>query len=256
MRPWARLRRGEMTASAYVPPGKVARLRRAARDRGVRRVAIAAGGWAAGYAAGLGRSLFGPRRTFSFAGGDYAYLYHRHGFTWLNERAVEVPIAARAVAQAAPGRVLEVGNVLAHYGHNDHTVVDKYEREPGVINVDALEFEAPEPYDLVVSVSTLEHIGWDETDRDPARAERAVEALARQLAPGGRLLVTLPVGYHPVLDAAVREGRVPFDTVRALRRTGRTTWEEADPADVWTAPYDHLLCAAGAVLVGSRRVPA
>jgi hypothetical protein len=219
----------------------------------VRHLAAAVATWGAGYAAGLPRTVLGSDRTFRFGHREYPYLYHRHGFTWLNERAVEVPLAAGALSGAHGARVLEVGNVLAHYGHHGHTVVDKYERRPGVVNADALEFEPPEPYELIISVSTLEHIGWDETERDPGRAARAVEVLAGHLAPGGRLLVTLPVGYNPSLDAAVRSGQVPFETLRALRRRGRTTWEEVDPADAWPVPYDDLLCAAGAVLVGCAR---
>lgn len=242
-----------MTASAYVPPRPLERVRRRARERGVAPTVSEIVGWCAGYAAGLPRTLGGPTPTFAFAGRDYPLLYHRHGFTWLNERAVEVPIAAQAVADAAGRRVLEVGNVLGHYGRAGHTVIDKYEEGPGVLNVDALDFRPAEQLDLIVSVSTLEHIGWDETVREPARAERAVGTLANHLAPGGTLLVTLPVGYNPVLDDAVRTGRVSFTTLRALRRTERTQWVEARPDEVWTVAYDHLRCAANAILVGSVR---
>jgi SAM-dependent methyltransferase len=240
-----------VTAGAYIPPPPMARARRRARERGIARAVAEMAAWGAGYAAGFPVTFTGSRRAFRFDGADYRYLYHRHGFTWLNERAVEVPIVARTVAEARGRRVLEVGNVLAHYGHGGHPVVDKYERAPGVLNVDALDYAPSERYDLVVSVSTLEHIGWDEAVREPSRAERSVAALARHLRPGGTMLVTLPVGYHPVLDEAIRAGRVEFTTLRALRRTGRTTWEQAEPAEVWHMPYDQLLCAANAILVGT-----
>ncbi|HEX4626949.1 MAG TPA: hypothetical protein VH231_21075 [Solirubrobacteraceae bacterium] len=240
-----------MADAAYVPPPPLARVRHRARERGMRHAVREMATWCAGYAAGLPRTLGGSSPGFRFGGREYRFLYHRHGFTWLNERAVELPIAARALTEARGGRVLEVGNVLAHYGYRGHTVVDKYERGAGVLNVDALEYSPSEPYDLIVSVSTLEHVGWDETVRDPPRAAQSVEALARHLRVGGTLLVTLPVGYNPVLDQAIRAGRVPFSTLRALRRTGRTAWEEAEPADVWDVRYDELLCAANAVLVGT-----
>jgi SAM-dependent methyltransferase len=243
----------EAAAGAYIPPPPLARVRTRARQRGVPRTLREMASWCAGYAAGLPRTVAGSGPGFTFDGREYRLLYHRHGFTWLNERAVEVPIAARAVADAASGRVLEIGNVLAHYGHGGHTVVDKYERGPGVLNVDALEYAPADPYDLIVSVSTLEHIGWDEVVREPRRAERSVEALATHLRPGGTLLVTLPVGYNPVLDEAIRAGSVPFSTLRALRRTGRTAWVEDEPSAVWDVPYDHLVCAASAVVVGTVR---
>jgi SAM-dependent methyltransferase len=240
-----------VTAGAYIPPPPLARVRRRARERGVGRALFEMATWGAGYAVGFPATLTGSRGTFTFDGREYRFLYHRHGFTWLNERAVEVPIAARALAEAGGARVLEVGNVLAHYGHGEHRIVDKYERAPGVLNIDVLDYEPDEPFDLIVSVSTLEHVGWDETVREPSRAERSVQALARNLRPGGTLLVTLPVGYNAVLDEAIRAGRVSFSTLRALRRTGRTAWEEASPAEVWDLPYDQLLCAANAILVGT-----
>ena len=241
----------EAARAAYVPPPPLTRVRRRARERGAGRALREMATWCAGYAAGFPRTLGGSAPGFRFDGRQYRLLYHRHGFTWLNERAVEVPIAARALADARGRRVLEVGNVLAHYGYGGHTVVDKYERGPGVLNLDALEYAPAEPYDLIVSVSTLEHIGWDEAVRDPPRAARSVQVLARHLRVGGKLVVTLPVGYNPVLDGAIRGGRVPFSTLRALHRTGRTAWEEADPADVWDVRYDHLTCAANAILVGT-----
>jgi SAM-dependent methyltransferase len=235
----------------YRPAPLGVRLRRAARERGMVPVARSIAGFAAGFAAGLPATVFGSPRTFSFDGDTYPYLYQRHGMTWLNERMVEVPVAAAAVAAVPIGaRILEVGNVLSHYGYGGHAVVDKYERAQGVSNVDALDLRTSERYDLIVSVSTIEHIGWDERPADSARAERAVEHLTRLLNPAGVLLVTLPIGYNSALDAAVRSGAVPFDELGALRLRRGRTWDQVPPAEAWLAPYDHLLCAAAAILIG------
>jgi SAM-dependent methyltransferase len=143
-----------------------------------------------------------------------------------------------------------VGHVLGHYGPmRSHDVVDRYEVADGVINVDVLEFAPSDPYDLIVSVSTLEHVGWDEEPRDPERALAAVQRLRELLAPGGRLLATFPVGYHEELDRAIRDGRAGFESVSALRRQADGSWAEVPPEEVWDVPYDHLLYAAVAVLV-------
>ena len=134
-------------------------------------------------------------------------------------------------------------------------MVDKYERGAGVLNVDALEYSPPEPCDdLIVSVSTLEHVGWDETERDPPRACAVGRGAGPAISPGGR-----HAARHPARWATTRcstrpsaPGGVPsLYTLRALRRTARTAWEEAEPADVWDVRYDQLLCAANAVLVGT-----
>lgn len=54
-----------------------------------------------------------------------------------------------------------------------HDVVDKYEGAPGVRNVDVLDNEDGD-LDYVASISTLEHVGWDEQERDADKALRAL----------------------------------------------------------------------------------
>ena len=239
-----------MSGTYYGVPPITARLRRAARDEGAVGAGARLGGWGARYLAGRVRP---PRGTFTFAGRTYAYLAHRHNFTWMHERAVEIPIA-RAFLEAAEGRVLEVGHVLGHYGSGGHEVVDKYEREPGVRNEDVLDLDPATRYDVVVSVSTLEHVGVDDEPRDPGRAVAAVERLHELLAPGGRLLVTLPAGYNPALDDAVRAGTLPFGEVRAMIRAGAgMRWRECPPGEALVQPYDRLLFRARAVLVCTTR---
>ena len=76
-----------------------------------------------------------------------------------------------------------------------------------------------------------------------------MSALSDRLAPGGRLLVTVPAGYNPAFDAAVRDGAIPTSSLTALRRVGPgTRWQEVAPAEAWAAPYDFLLYRARAVV--------
>ena len=228
-----------------------ARLRETAATRGWPATLAALAGWSAGYAAGLPATLGASRRSFSFQGTSYPYLSHRHNHTWLGERAVEIPVIAAAVRAARGRRVLEVGNVLGHYGDYYHDVIDKYERAPGVRNVDVLDLQPDTPYELIVSISTLEHVGFDDEPRDPQRAVAAVGHLRNLLAPGGRLLATVPVGYNPALVAAMLDGRAGLQRVDALRREGRgLRWREVPAQEVADLPYDHLLYRAPAVLFG------
>ena len=62
-------------------------------------------------------------------------------------------------------------------------------------------------FDLIVSVSTLEHVGLDEQRREPGKAAAAVRRLTSMLAPGGLLWMTVPVGYNPDLEQAIRRRR-------------------------------------------------
>ena len=76
------------------------------------------------------------KRGFTFSDKTLPLFYHRYNMTWANERAVEVPIAREYLSQHTGQRVLEVGNVLSHYGEVDHVVLDKFERDKGVVNED------------------------------------------------------------------------------------------------------------------------
>ncbi len=190
-------------------------------------------------------------RRFHLAGESYPYLLHPYNLTWSNERAVEVPVVWRLVQQHAGRRVLEVGNVLAHYFDVAHTVIDKFERAPGVINADAAEFDTADRFDLIVSISTLEHVGFDEQPREAGKPVRAVANLRRLLAPGGRLCATLPLGYNPDVDRLLAEDAFGWMRQLALRRVSDANqWVEASWEEVRGCPYDGRWPGAEALVIG------
>jgi SAM-dependent methyltransferase len=219
----------------YAQPPFPRRLRDHAREHGVPRVAARMARWAVAAAVPRGGE-------FVLGGESYRLLRRAHGLTWLTERAVEVPVAQRLLERHRGERVLELGNVLSHYMPIGHEIVDKYERAPDVRNLDVLDLPAEPEYDLVIAISTLEHVGRDETPSEPAHAVRALERLRGVLRPGGRLFVTVPVGYNPELDAALADG--PYE-LRAMRRA---PWREVDPGEALECPYDFLVYSASAVL--------
>lgn len=137
------------------------------------------------------------------------YFAHPYNATWRNERAVEIPIARHFIERwPHDARGLEVGNVLAHYQAVNHTVLDKYEVAKGVINEDIVDYAA-EPFDWIVAVSTLEHVGVNEPGpRDPSKVAVAIGNLRALLARDGRLLITAPYGFSPGLDNIIRDGLV------------------------------------------------
>jgi hypothetical protein len=239
-----------MEDGAYTPQAVGPRTARAIRLRGLRPVVGDYARFASGLLAGLPRSRAGAHGEFELDGRRYPYLHHRHKFTWLTERAVEVPVVQAIVDEHAGGRVLEVGNVLSHYGpQRGHVIVDKYEQAPGVLNRDVLDLEPLGRFDLVVAISTIEHVGRDEEPQDPGKAVEAFRALASLLEPRGRLVVTVPVGYHHGLDRALRAGELPLTRALALRRSELGPhWRQVDPEEVWGTPYDFLLYSARAVV--------
>jgi hypothetical protein len=59
--------------------------------------------------------------------------------------------------------------------------------------------------------------------QEPDKTVRALEHLRGLLAPGGILLVTVPLGYKPHLDAHVREGRMRFNSLATSSGSHATT---------------------------------
>ena len=172
------------------------------------------------------------RKTFRFGSRRLGYFIHPYNTTWKNERAVEIPIVKTYLKGHRDPSVLEFGNVWGRYFKHQHDVIDKYEQWPGVINQDIVDFRPSRTYDLVFSISTLEHVGWDEDQRDPLKTVVALQRLYDAVAPGGTLLVTFEVGYNPFLDYLLDVGRIPFDQRHCLKRVSRWndwepgTWEE------------------------------
>ncbi len=150
-------------------------------------------------------------REFVFDGKRYQYFYHPYNTTWSNERKVEIPIIRELLKQNQGKRILEVGRVLPHYFPVSHDVLDKYEKGKDVINEDVVDFTPARKYDLIVSISTLEHVGWEETPKEPEKAIRAVENLERCLNPGGKIVFTVPVGQNPYLDNLISDKKIRTD---------------------------------------------
>jgi 2-polyprenyl-3-methyl-5-hydroxy-6-metoxy-1,4-benzoquinol methylase len=150
-----------------------------------------------------------PRTTFMFAGKKYKSFYHWYNTTWRGEREIELAIFLDLIKDYK-GNLLEVGNVLPHYGKVPGDILDKYETGEGIINEDVVTYNPNKKYDLIVSVSTLEHVGWDETPKDPAKFLLAIENLKRILSDDGKLMFTIPLGFNSYLDDLILNNKIDF----------------------------------------------
>ena len=127
-----------------------------------------------------------------------------------DERVIELPWV---LARLRGDRALEVGYAFAEApylaallqaGFDELTGVDLAEADvPGMTTVCADVRELPfekGTFDLALCVSTLEHVGADnsgyglEAEEDAASRLTALRELRRVLAPSGRLLITVPCG--------------------------------------------------------------
>ncbi|HUW31849.1 MAG TPA: hypothetical protein VM223_09580 [Planctomycetota bacterium] len=174
--------------------------------------------------------------TFFWNGQALEYFDHRYNHTALNMRRVEIPIARWFLQQKLGTRVLEVGNVLSHYGPVTWPVVDLY--EPGAINADVMAWKPKEPVDLLVSISTIEHIGVGKYKRATRVHPAGVLARFRSfLAPRGQAVVTAPTGYG--LDRELREGTLGADEMWFMRvRPDRipVEWDECTMEEALAMP--------------------
>jgi hypothetical protein len=166
---------------------------------------------------------------FQFQGRQYEYFFHFYNLTWRNERTVEIPIARQIVKEWRGKQILEVGNVLSHYISFEHDIVDKYERGKGVINQDIVDFRPNHKYDLIVSISTLEHVGWDEVPRENRKIFKAIRNLRESLSSGGKMFITLPLGQNKELDDLLERGELRFPEQYYLAKVSRTNkWQQTD----------------------------
>lgn len=192
-----------------------------------------------------------PQKTFRYKGEDLPYVYHRYNMTWASERCVEVPIGRWWAAKFPPGEVLEVGNVLSHYGSVQHDILDKFEKGQGVINEDILNFKPSKKYQLIFSISTFEHIGFDD-EAEGSSAEkilRAIEACRSLLGAGGQLVITIPINYNPELDDLIGRDKLPSASRAFLFRRGYTDWIETDQGSALKARYKTPFPYANAIMV-------
>lgn len=194
---------------------------------------------------------YGSNKSFRLSGCIYDYFHHEYNATWNNERAVEVAVIWEIIKKYQGKRILEVGNVLSHYYPVVHDIIDKFEQAPGVLNVDVIDFQPHAKYDLIVSISTLEHVGWDEEPKDPLKIIFAIKNLESILVPGGQMVVTLPMGYNHEMDRLFREKQIKFTKHHYLKRISEDNkWMEVGWKEIQDAKYDYPFPFANALVIG------
>lgn len=179
--------------------------------------------------------------SFIYNGRVYPYLHDGYNITRFTERAAEIPVAFGLLNNAKC--VMEVGAVLPHYlpnwPENCHVCIDLYEQFPYVINADVLTFEPDLLFDLVISISTLDHL----KSADEVRA--AVARMKSWAAPGGVVFVTLPANQPPEvgggawLDDLILSGDLGME-VRRMDKVKPDTheWQEAAVNDTPSRFYN------------------
>lgn len=194
---------------------------------------------------------FLPAKRFDFQGKELSYFYHRYNMTWAAERCIEVPIGKAYLEQFGDRNVLEIGNVLSHYFPARHDILDKFEKGSGIINQDIVGFQPNKKFDLILSISTFEHIGFDdESGSDSSR--KILEAIATAkslLTEKGKLVITVPIGYNPDLNLMIRKGTLGCTQQFFFKRTHKLHWEPCSKEEALVCRYKSPFPYANAILV-------
>lgn len=137
---------------------------------------------------------------------------------------------------------------LSHYFKFKHKIVDKYEKETYVDNVDIVDFNPGEKYDIIISISTVEHIGYDEPIKEVGKSKRAIQKIIDLLNNNGIALITVPLGYNPEIDSIVRNNEIEFSKRYFLKRISRLNlWEETKLEEAMNYKYGSKYQNANAV---------
>lgn len=189
--------------------------------------------------------------SFTFRNKEYKYFNHVYNHTWNNERRVEIPIIWEIIRDKNSANILEIGNVLSHYFSINHDVLDKYEKAPSVINEDVATYKPKKKYDYIISISTLEHVGWDEAKKDKMKIIQAFKNLRTMLSHKGKIIFTIPLGYNPYMDDIIMNGRLNLNEQYYMRRISKDNlWEESKLNKGTRILYNSPFPLANGIIIG------
>lgn len=165
-----------------------------------------------------------PVRKFIFGDRVYKCFWSWRNSTWHNNREVELSLSKEFLSKNAGKKVLEVGNVLNHYFKSDRVVVDKYENWEGIINEDIATFSSKENFDSIISISTIEHIGFDEVPSEPEKVIPAIKNIYSLLKKGGIFFFTIPWNHNNYLKKLILDNKIKVDEKSFLIRDKKKIW--------------------------------
>lgn len=183
---------------------------------------------------------------FVFDECTYTYFCHPYNDTRHNERAIEIPVALNYIDSFRKNdriKILEIGNVMSHYCLFPHQVIDKYEKSDITsdklifINEDVRNFDTSIKYDLIFSVSTIEHVGYDSNESTDCIVD-LIKKIRSLLNKDGIALLTFPIGVNPFLDKHLREHNLEFDSTTCMKRGEYNEWTQV-PLD-WAWDEEHI----------------
>jgi len=180
---------------------------------------------------------FLPNKIFFLNDKQYNLFYHNYNITWANERCIEIPVVLDFIKNNK-GRILEVGNVLSHYFDANWDILDKFEKRKGIFNEDANQFCPNIRYDLIISISTFEHIGFDDESNNKKVMTTFNNLKKNCLNKKGKIIITAPIGYNPEFDKIISGNQLKFDEQMFLGRDGLLDWKQITKEEALKSKYN------------------
>jgi SAM-dependent methyltransferase len=203
----------------------------------------------------------------------------------MDERVVELPLARQFLEVNRDAWALDAGASLnlpffrATLGDDSPRLVHLTQnstREPALFDGDRASYvfgdlrQIPFQkgfFDRVLCISTLEHVGLDNTrygaapDDDPGSYVAAVREMGRVLAPGGKLLITVPVGVPRSLKWFQVFGKEALQKMQRILRgvevevrffAYRGSWVDVDAEEALTDQAEGEAVGAVAALAATH----
>lgn len=196
---------------------------------------------------------FIKNREIIFKGKRLHYFFHKYNYTWANERAIEIPLILSLIDGVPKEDILEIGNVLSHYIRTEWDILDKYEKSAGVINTDAVDFKPSKRYKYIISISTLEHIGFDEEPKDDKKILNAIQNLKSDcLSRNGKIIFTVPVGWNQNLDKLLQTAKIKLSEVHYFKRVNWSNeWVISNRDEVFETKFSKPYIGANGLILGT-----
>ena len=200
---------------------------------------------------------FDKAKKYIFQKRGYQYCLEKYNLSWRTERMVEIPIFQKLIRDNSKLHILEIGNVLKHYESSPKSrwaVVDKYEIYEGVINRDIFVYNPKEKFDLIVSISTIEHIGMEDGAISPNKAKQVINWVRNNLLNAhGRFIITIPIGYNKHLDKQIFKDEILFAEKYYMTRLSKLEWVQTSEDKVSHSEYGRPYTGANALFIGIIR---
>lgn|SRR5574337_148190 len=145
--------------------------------------------------------------TFKFKNKNFEYFLHRGN----SEKRLEIAIASYYIKETYKNNhsVIEWGNVMACNGFEvKHDIVDIVE---GPIKEDWEFWQPKRHYDLLVSISSLEHINMGDYNQPKTGIDKLIRIGKRISSIAKSALIILPLHYNLEMDQLILNDKKPFD---------------------------------------------